>query len=182
MDETCCVKMDSVVKVLLTNFLAVMCFMEQFENEKVYNIMIISYLMFGSYVLNLVSIFTNRFEFVIKFFWVSVNVVNLPVLLFKFYNWIIVLQICAIWFIFNILYFIVTLVYFFRRNRVQSGSVSLLQVSEDFTCPICLSGREEVEICVQTPCQHVFHESCLTQWFNHLETCKTCPVCRENIS
>ena len=43
-------------------------------------------------------------------------------------------------------------------------------------CPIC---REAIETArVVTSCNHVFHMTCLTQWYatNHKQTC---PMCRE---
>ena len=44
-------------------------------------------------------------------------------------------------------------------------------------CSICLENIEASE-CTWTPCLHVFHSSCLTEWSKQSTTC---PICRTKI-
>lgn len=51
----------------------------------------------------------------------------------------------------------------------------------DFECPICL---QEIEMALQTPCNHYFCKKCLTDWQNQeISTGRNhaCPVCRDSI-
>ena len=43
------------------------------------------------------------------------------------------------------------------------------------TCAICTDDLIEVSIVFRLPCNHVFHEHCITQWF---EMRNMCPLCR----
>ena len=45
-------------------------------------------------------------------------------------------------------------------------------------CSICIESFSLGENLVRTPCNHVFHEHCLSRW---LDTRDTCPVCRHDI-
>ena len=45
------------------------------------------------------------------------------------------------------------------------------------TCPICLEECSPASSRT-LQCSHVFHESCITQWFR---SGNTCPVCRERV-
>ena len=49
-------------------------------------------------------------------------------------------------------------------------------------CSICMTDIISKRQSVTTPCNHVFHKSCLRKWENSkLNAHKTCPLCRENI-
>lgn len=44
------------------------------------------------------------------------------------------------------------------------------------SCPICL---ENINLKIETPCQHTFHPTCLLKWRKvHI----TCPLCRADIT
>lgn len=45
-------------------------------------------------------------------------------------------------------------------------------------CSICIETFDLGENLVRTPCNHVFHEHCLSRW---LDSRDTCPVCRHDI-
>lgn len=45
-------------------------------------------------------------------------------------------------------------------------------------CSICIEGLSTGEEFVLTPCQHIFHDHCLSRW---LENSRTCPSCRKDI-
>lgn len=57
----------------------------------------------------------------------------------------------------------------------QSGN------SSGSDCPICLSTFEDDSVCRQlpSPCCHVFHKSCVDEWFLQSHVC---PVCRRDVS
>ena len=46
-------------------------------------------------------------------------------------------------------------------------------------CTICLELIENDNNCKTLSCNHKFHISCISQWYNKK---KTCPVCRKNIT
>ncbi|KAM7522964.1 hypothetical protein LguiA_012866 [Lonicera macranthoides] len=51
-----------------------------------------------------------------------------------------------------------------------------LKIGEPSTCPICLDGYQDSELCRIFPaCNHVFHVRCIDLW---LVKRLTCPVCR----
>lgn len=62
------------------------------------------------------------------------------------------------------------------RSREGSGSVNFTRTSPsvDEECCICLTNANQ-EPWIILPCKHLFHESCISQWFI---TRDTCPVCR----
>ena len=45
-------------------------------------------------------------------------------------------------------------------------------------CSICIEGLSTGEEFVLTPCQHIFHDHCLSRW---LENSRTCPSCRSDL-
>ena len=51
--------------------------------------------------------------------------------------------------------------------------------SEATTCSICRDHILSGQRCVRLPCAHVYHESCICQWFS---TKNTCPLCRTAIT
>jgi hypothetical protein len=45
-------------------------------------------------------------------------------------------------------------------------------------CAICLNDFSDSSVCRQLPCDHVFHKSCIDEWF--ILSVK-CPMCKRNI-
>ena len=46
-------------------------------------------------------------------------------------------------------------------------------------CTICLIEINEGMDCISLPCDHIFHQACITKWF---EMNNTCPLCRMELS
>lgn len=55
-----------------------------------------------------------------------------------------------------------------------SQQFCFIQPSGD--CGICLDNFENEQLYRQLPCQHKFHDSCISSWF---EEKNTCPLCRK---
>jgi hypothetical protein len=51
------------------------------------------------------------------------------------------------------------------------------------TCGICLENIEKNKLVVKTPCNHLFHKTCLQTWFrkNQMLFAATCPNCRARV-
>ncbi|KAK2645567.1 hypothetical protein Ddye_020762 [Dipteronia dyeriana] len=68
-----------------------------------------------------------------------------------------------------------------RRIKESNTLVSsLLTVSTDGVCSVCLEDFDQTEIFPaadgkQVPCGHVFHAACISSW---LSICNSCPLCR----
>lgn len=58
-----------------------------------------------------------------------------------------------------------------ERVKVTADSVH----DSEPKCPICMSYYVLDDGLIKMPCQHVFHDDCLTQWLN---LNNTCPICR----
>ncbi|KAK7265414.1 hypothetical protein RJT34_33034 [Clitoria ternatea] len=52
--------------------------------------------------------------------------------------------------------------------------------SDDYECPVCLSGLEEgEEVSKLGRCKHSFHSACIDMWlYSHLD----CPICRTPVA
>ena len=44
-------------------------------------------------------------------------------------------------------------------------------------CSICMETYNK-QYAIYLPCDHIYHENCITKWF---ETSRICPICREEI-
>ena len=62
----------------------------------------------------------------------------------------------------------------FFKQKLES-SIQLIDYIGSETCSIC---QNETISDAQTPCSHIFHHSCITEWYRIQ---KTCPVCRRNL-
>ena len=56
---------------------------------------------------------------------------------------------------------------------------SIIEISENKNCIICLKENLNNEILCLTNCTHIFCKECLDQWLDIGK--KSCPVCRQNI-
>jgi len=45
-------------------------------------------------------------------------------------------------------------------------------------CAVCLCNYEDDDVLIQLPCEHLFHESCISRW---LSQDSSCPQCRFNL-
>lgn len=48
----------------------------------------------------------------------------------------------------------------------------------DFVCSVCLNPAESGQDLTALPCEHVFHTTCVNQWFMNRSTC---PMCRDRL-
>ena len=48
------------------------------------------------------------------------------------------------------------------------------------TCAICLNAIEENQLVAKTPCNHLYHKTCMTNWFRRssIMFSPSCPSCR----
>ena len=48
------------------------------------------------------------------------------------------------------------------------------------TCPICFEEIEKGKLVAKTPCNHLYHKTCMTNWFRRRDILfrPTCPSCR----
>ena len=73
---------------------------------------------------------------------------------------------------------------FVNHETTEEGSIhsedSSCTHSSSADCSICLSSFAEGEVCrsLPAPCGHMFHKSCIDQWF---ETSSRCPLCNRSV-
>lgn len=63
-----------------------------------------------------------------------------------------------------------------RMEHVTNSQPTMAQLQN--VCSICLTDFESTSEVSSLPCQHIFHQDCLTPW---LERSGSCPVCRESL-
>lgn len=49
---------------------------------------------------------------------------------------------------------------------------------DDLKCPVCIEAIQEGQVCIKTPCSHVFHSICVIGWF---KIKSTCPMCKADM-
>jgi len=62
-------------------------------------------------------------------------------------------------------------------RRIINNTVQTENDTEQ--CPVCLETFEEGMTVVETPCNHKFHNNCISRW---LQSHSTCPVCRASLT
>ena len=64
-----------------------------------------------------------------------------------------------------------------ERCRIIKQGDELLQEEdgEAASCPICMDVLDDEKVIRATPCNHTFHEQCLSGWLN---VSRCCPMCR----
>ena len=60
---------------------------------------------------------------------------------------------------------------FYKFTKPKEGQ-------EEVVCSVCLSAPEEGDDVCKVSCGHVFHKSCIEEWFKKAQIC---PNCRSNI-
>jgi hypothetical protein len=60
--------------------------------------------------------------------------------------------------------------------RLQTRPV--LETETERQCPICITNFMLAESIVQLPCLHLYHDHCISPWF---QTHTTCPLCRHDL-
>jgi hypothetical protein len=63
-----------------------------------------------------------------------------------------------------------------RMEHVTTSRPTKAQLKN--ACTICLTDFQSTSVVSKLPCQHAFHQDCLTPW---LEKSDSCPVCREPV-
>ena len=65
-------------------------------------------------------------------------------------------------------------------TKMLSTTYGIVETTnKDEACPICMEQFEASSIVRQLPCQHLFHDNCVLQWFVKDDRC---PKCRTNIN
>lgn len=64
-----------------------------------------------------------------------------------------------------------------ERETAQTESHGA-ENNKDTSCSICLEDYVKLDMVMSLPCNHAFHESCLSTW---LSTARSCPCCRGNV-
>lgn len=62
-------------------------------------------------------------------------------------------------------------------SQAVIDSINRVNVTDGRQCSICFEAM--AENCMKLPCEHTFHEDCITQW---LHRHSTCPMCRSPVS
>ena len=89
---------------------------------------------------------------------------------------------------FFVIDFVITVVYcvfvlYMEQNYVNSKVIPIIlykcvdeKIGNQKSCSICLEEFAENDRINQTTCDHIFHETCLTNW---IKNNPTCPICRK---
>ncbi|CAK9063497.1 unnamed protein product [Durusdinium trenchii] len=62
---------------------------------------------------------------------------------------------------------------------LEDSTVPVVEVEEDYECPICLEEVDEESGVMTKECHHIFHRQCLKHW---LQVNSTCPLCRLSLA
>lgn len=69
-----------------------------------------------------------------------------------------------------------------RAPLSQRARTQLLRrpvtVPPEYVCSVCLNAADSSQHLTQLPCDHIFHDTCVNQWFT---TRSTCPMCRDRL-
>lgn len=66
-----------------------------------------------------------------------------------------------------------------KRGLSQESKEKLkpYTVGKEITCPICLDDCNVGDQCIELPkCNHVYHSTCIFEWFKEARTCPTCRI------
>lgn len=69
----------------------------------------------------------------------------------------------------------------YQSYHQDDGYICFYKVSDkiqDTSCCICFHEYENGSMIFISPCNHVFHYHCISQWFKKE---RTCPLCRKSI-
>ena len=58
-------------------------------------------------------------------------------------------------------------------------NTKMKQIDEEASCSICLEDFKLGDDSAVTKCNHIFHKSCIEEWYDRKSSC---PNCRENIN
>lgn len=64
-------------------------------------------------------------------------------------------------------------------QSLPTSKVTLAQIASNTTCPICFGEYIQEENLINLPCNHSYHEDCITSW---LKLKSTCPTCRLDLA
>jgi len=64
-------------------------------------------------------------------------------------------------------------------QALPTSKVTLAQIASNTTCPICFGEYIQDENLINLPCNHSYHQTCITSW---LKLKSTCPTCRLDIA
>lgn len=64
-------------------------------------------------------------------------------------------------------------------GSLEDSTVPVVELEEDYECPICLDELDLESAVMTKDCHHVFHRQCLKHW---LQVNSTCPLCRTSLA
>mmetsp|Transcript_104981 Transcript_104981/g.146373 ORF Transcript_104981/g.146373 Transcript_104981/m.146373 type:complete len:358 (+) Transcript_104981:18-1091(+) len=64
-------------------------------------------------------------------------------------------------------------------GSLEDSTVPVVELEEDYECPICLEELDLESAVMTKDCHHVFHRQCLKHW---LQVNSTCPLCRTSLA
>uniref|UniRef100_A0A0X3P4M6 RING-type E3 ubiquitin transferase n=2 Tax=Schistocephalus solidus TaxID=70667 RepID=A0A0X3P4M6_SCHSO len=64
-------------------------------------------------------------------------------------------------------------------SRLPKRTLTSENIVKSESCPICFDDYAAGEVVITLPCEHFFHENCITRW---LKEHGTCPICRKNLA
>ncbi|XP_074795806.1 E3 ubiquitin-protein ligase RNF167-like [Natator depressus] len=68
------------------------------------------------------------------------------------------------------------------RKR-QKITMSMFKTGDKYvTCVICMAEYEEGDQLKILPCSHVYHGTCIDSWLLIQPQCKTCPICKQQVT
>ncbi|BHF59964.1 hypothetical protein SprV_0100292500 [Sparganum proliferum] len=64
-------------------------------------------------------------------------------------------------------------------SRLPKRTLTSADIVKSESCPICFDDYAAGNVVITLPCEHFFHDSCITRW---LKEHGTCPICRKNLA
>ena len=61
----------------------------------------------------------------------------------------------------------------YKTNQSLSERIHISEI-DDSCCPICLEEYDNNKKIIKLNCNHIFHESCIKEWFVEKDNCPNC--------
>lgn len=67
-----------------------------------------------------------------------------------------------------------------KKGRYYDIKIKNPDLAKYTTCNICLDEYNDDSNCIILPCQHIYHNECITKWLG--ENSNKCPVCKKEVA